>query len=175
MMARLFLASALEPAYLLLPARMASREASAMILAICLQESGFRFRRQVVRYSEGQPVLGPAKGYAQFEMSGGILGVLRHETTRDHIRKVLDALTYDYEILTSYTAIEHNDVLTAAYARLLLWSDPEPLPAYGQDETAWKYYLRTWRPGKPHRETWNEHLTEAWRIVGPIHDTEESM
>jgi len=156
----------------MLPARMASREASAMILAICLQESGFRFRRQVARYSEGHPVYGPARGYAQFEMSGGILGVLRHEATREHIRKVLDALSYDYDILTSYTAIEHNDVLCAAYARLLLWSDPAPLPVYGQDETAWQYYMRTWRPGSRHRATWNENLAVAWHIVGPTPDTE---
>lgn len=163
---QLFRSCAIEPAYTLLPARMASRNATAMILAICLQESRFRFRKQIARYVNAEPVFGPARGYAQFEMQGGILGVLRHEATREHIRTVLDALNYDHEILTSYQAVEHNDVLAAAYARLLLWSDPEPLPAYGQDETSWRYYERTWRPGKPHRDTWNDFYAQAWDVVG---------
>lgn len=152
----LFIDCGIMPAYALLPAKMASREATAMILAICLQESKFHYRRQVG---------GPAKGYSQFEMSGGIFGVLRHEATRGFIRDVLAELNYDDDILTSYTAIEHNDVLCAAYTRLLLWSDPAPLPGKGEAEAAWDYYLRTWRPGKPHPETWNALYAESWRHV----------
>jgi hypothetical protein len=162
---RLFINAGILPAYSLLPERMASRNATAMIIAICLQESRFKFRRQIERYSQGHPIAGAAKGYAQFEMSGGILGVLRHEETREPIRVVLKALDYDDDVLTSYTAIEHNDVLCAAYARLLLWSDPAPLPEYGQNETAWLYYLRTWRPGKPIRSTWDAFYDLAWGVV----------
>jgi hypothetical protein len=54
-----------------------------------------------------------------------------------------------------YAALEHDDVLAAAFARLLLWTDPEPLPAVGEVQRAWALYLRTWRPGKPHRQTWD--------------------
>lgn len=162
---QLFIDCAIMPAYSLLPARMASREATAMILAICMQESRFQFRKQVVRYVQGEPVFGPARGYGQFEMQGGILGVLRHEATRVYIRDVLTELNYDHEVLTSYQAIEHNDVVCAAYCRLYLWTHPDPLPEFGQDETSWNYYLSVWRPGKPHRETWNKYYDEAWRIV----------
>lgn len=127
-----------------------------MILAICMQESRFTHRRQIG---------GPAKSYAQFEMSGGILGVLKHPATQGYIRDVLAELDYDDDILTSYTAIEHNDVLCAAYARLLLWSDPAPLPVIGQDHTSWAYYLRCWKPGKPHPDTWDAFYDEAWRLA----------
>lgn len=150
---KLFIRCAIEPAYTLLPARMASRDATAMILAIAMQESRFEHRRQIK---------GPARGYTQFEMGGGLRGVLTHEATRGPIRDVLRALDYDDETLTSYVAIEHNDVLCAAYSRLLLWSDPDPLPTFGQDAFAWDYYLRTWRPGKPRPETFSAFFNEAW-------------
>lgn len=154
---RFFLDNAILPAYELLPARMASSDASAQILAIALQESRLQHRKQIG---------GPARSYAQFELSGGIDGVLTHPATRGHIRDVLDALDYDADALGCYFAIEHNDILCAAFSRLLLWIDPAPLPTYGQDQDAWEYYLRNWRPGKPHRSTWNECFEQAWAVVG---------
>lgn len=155
---RLFLECGVKPAYTLLPAPMQSKRASAMILAIGLQESEFKHRRQMAG--------GPARGYTQFEMHGGILGVLKHPATKEHIRTVLAALNYDDDIVRSYLVIEHNDVLCAAYSRLLLWTDPHPLPDYGQDGRAWEYYLRTWRPGLPHADKWSDNYNAAWEIVG---------
>ena len=52
-----------------------------------------------------------------------------------------------------YAAIEFDDVLAAALARLLLWSDPGKLPGKGDTEAAWQLYLRTWRPGAWFRGT----------------------
>ncbi len=40
---------------------------------------------------------------------------------------------------------------TGVFARLLLWTDAKPLPAIGDEQGAWDYYLRNWRPGKPTR------------------------
>lgn len=136
-----------------------------MILAICLQESGFRSRRQIARYENVKPVYGPARGYGQFEMGGGIIGVLRHSATKAEIRAVLKELNYDDDTVTSYFKIEDNDVLCAAYCRLLLWTDPKPLPAIGDIGDSWEYYLRCWRPGKPHPETWGGYYDEARRAV----------
>ena len=46
-----------------------------------------------------------------------------------------------------WEAIEHDDVLAAGLARLLLYTDPARLPKLGDVEGAWQLYLRTWRPG----------------------------
>ena len=64
---------AIRPALAALPARMRSREAVVMLLAIGLQESLFRYRRQMAN--------GPARGFWQFEKMGGVAGVLQHRTT----------------------------------------------------------------------------------------------
>lgn len=161
----LFIDCGIMPAYGLLPAKMASREATAMLIAIGLIESRFQFRRQVVRYSHEQPVYGPARGYLQFE-SGGIFGVLRHEASRVLVREVLAELNYDDDMMTAWMAVEHNDVLAATFGRLLLWTDPKPIPQFGQDVTAYEYYLRLWRPGKPQsQETFTKYFDEAWRIA----------
>ncbi|MNG31598.1 hypothetical protein D3C84_1174300 [compost metagenome] len=64
-----------------------------------------------------------------------------------------------------YVAIEHDDVLAAALARLLLWTDPGKLPKLGDEQGAWDLYLRTWRPGKPHPETWPALYAQALEAV----------
>lgn len=66
-----------------------------------------------------------------------------------------------------WDAIENDDVLAAGLARLLLWSDPGRLPAVGDADAAWALYLRTWRPGKPHPETWPELYARAVAEVRP--------
>ncbi len=143
------------PGLALLPRRMNSPEAVAMLLAIGLQESRFTARRQIG---------GPARGFYQFERGGGVAGVLQHHSTREIVCNILDRLEYDREVPTSYAAIEHNDALATVYARLLLWSLPHALPGPGEDELAWDQYLEAWRPGRPHRQTWSEFYRQAWAI-----------
>lgn len=136
-----------------LPAAMSSPKAVRMLLAIGWQESRFQYRVQIG---------GPARGFYQFEQAGGVRGVLGHEQTRLIVRDAISALGYRPELTPfgCYQAIEHNDVLATVFARLLLWTDPAPLPV--DEATGWTVYLRTWRPGKPHPETW----PEAWRRAG---------
>lgn len=130
-------------AALLLPPAMNTPAAWRMLTAIGLQESRFRYRAQV---------LGPARGFWQFEM-GGVNGVLRHEASRDAARDVLARLAYaDTSPQKIHEALQHNDVLAACFARLLLWTDARPLPA--TSSAGWESYLDTWRPGKPHPNTW---------------------
>lgn len=138
---------------LLLPQGMDSAEARAQLMTIGLQESRFKHRRQIG---------GPAHGFWQFEMNGGVRGVLQHAMTRDPIREVLATLGYDDLVATSYAAIVDNDILACAYARLLLWTVPGPLPKRGEADKAWQYYLAGWRPGKPHRATWDAFYLQAW-------------
>lgn len=127
----------------MLPDKMDGREARVMLLAIGLQESRFEYRRQIK---------GPARGFWQFEEGGGVKGVLTHHATRDHARAACNALCYSPLQSIVYPALADNDVLACVFARLLLWSHPEPLATTAED--GWKQYLDTWRPGKPHPETW---------------------
>lgn len=138
-------AAAIAPALALLPAKMTSPAAETLLLAIGLQESGFATRHQLS---------GPAHGFWQFER-GGVSGVLTHPASRITARAVCEARSIKPTIEAVYAAIEHDDVLAAAFARLLLWTDPAPLPAVGKVAAGWDYYLRTWRPGKPHRDRWD--------------------
>ena len=151
----IFLQNAIFPALRLLPDKMDSRPARAMLIAIALQESRIKHRAQIG---------GPARGYWQFELGGGVRGVLTHPASKPHIRSVLSALDYDPDSDASncWTAIEHNDLLAAAFARLLLWTLPSDLPAQNAPGAGWTQYIAAWRPGKPHRETWDAFYAQAW-------------
>lgn len=153
-------AHTIPAAYHVLPERMASPEATAMLLVIGLQESKFAHRRQV---------RGPARGLWQFERGGGVAGVLTHRNTAHTIRNVLEALRYpaDMDDYKCHTAIEHNDVLACCFARLLLWTLPDALPGRLEVERGWSQYLRSWRPGRPHMETWAGNYSLAWALVSP--------
>lgn len=140
------IATAINPALLLLPARMDSPAARVQMVANGLQESRLIHRRQIG---------GPARGLWQFERGGGVLGVLRHSLTAAHAVTLCVARSVPPLAQDVYAQLEHDDVLAAGFARLLLWSDPSALPTIGDVDGAWRLYLRTWRPGKPHRATWD--------------------
>ena len=133
----------LPAAYAVLPERMESPEATHLLLAIAMQESGLAHRRQIG---------GPARGLWQFERVG-VLGVVMHHSSAKPAAMACDRLLYPVpDVDAIYRAIEHNDVLACVFARLLLWTDPHPLPA--DPDSGWDLYLRAWRPGKPRIEHW---------------------
>lgn len=144
-------------AYAVLPARMASPSATAMLLAIALQESRCAARRQL---------RGPARGFWQFELAG-LRGVQTHPSSKPHLEAALSALSYlaDASIHHFYVAIEHSDVLAAVFARLLLWTDPDELPAADEPDRGWNIYVRCWRPGRPRPESWLANYETAWSLV----------
>ena len=150
---------AINPALKLLPAKMDSDAARVMLLAIGLQESRFKYRAQK---TNDPYVKGPARGLWQFERGGGVVGVTTHKATRELARAVCQARAVPFDSVLIHTALEFDDILAAAIARLLLWADYKPLPGVdaSHDET-WDCYMRNWRPGKPHRETWNEFHAQA--------------
>ncbi|WP_232356980.1 hypothetical protein [Delftia lacustris] len=117
-----------------------------MLLAIGLQESNFQYRRQLVG-SPPKPV-GPARSYWQAELGGGLVrGVRTHAKTKELAAQLYARHAVAATDLAIWTAIENNDLLAAALARLLLFTDPYKLPSVGDVEGAWQLYLRTWRPG----------------------------
>ena len=146
----------------LLPPAMDSTEARVLMYAIGLQESRFTHRAQVID-GGGK---GPARGYWQFERGGGVTGVLRHPASRFWANSVCNARNIPAQPLNVWLALETDDVLAAALARLLLFTDPARLPAVGEQADSWSYYMRNWRPGKPHPRTWPECYETALKAVG---------
>ena len=153
---------AIEPALALLPARMDTPASRVMLLAIGLQESRFEHRRQIG---------GPARGFWQFEKGsrasrGGVWGVYLHPASKGHLTVLCKARSVACDPDAIYAALEYDDVLAAGVARLLLWTDPKVLPAIGDADAGWALYLRTWRPGKPHPQTWPDLYRQALAAVG---------
>ena len=139
--------------FALLPAAMDSLRSRAMLLAIGLQESRFVYRVQ-----EG----GPAHGFWQFESGGGVKGVLDHPSTRDLILPICSVRGVIPTVRDCYAAIVDDDVLACAFARLLLWTLPGVLPNRDERQKGWDQYIEAWRPGAPHRHTWDAFFDQAW-------------
>lgn len=150
-----FILTAMVPALHLLPERMNTGESKALVLAICLQESRLQHRRQI---------RGPARGYPQFE-TAGIRGVVTHRASSPHAGHVCSALDIAPTVAGVYRAIEFNDVLAAAFSRLLLWTLPQPLPERDDAAGAWSQYIEAWRPGRPHPDTWAANHADAWAAL----------
>jgi hypothetical protein len=146
---------AVDSAMALLPERMDTPEARVLLAAIALQESRLIHRRQIN---------GPARGLWQFEV-GGVRGVCNHAASSMHLRRVCKLLRVDFLPAEIQEQLEFDDVLAAAVARLLLWTDPHPIPAIGEVDAAWGYYLRNWRPGKPKRATWGSLYRQAVEVA----------
>lgn len=138
--------SAINPALALLPKQMDSPQARVMLLAIGLQESRFEYRRQMGN--------GPARGFWQFEQNGGVRGCVNHPASSGLLKQICVASGVAFEPRAIWSALERDDVLAAAVARLLLYTDQRPLPALDDPDAAWDCYCRNWRPGKPHPQTW---------------------
>lgn len=148
----------IDPALALLPAKMDTPAARVMLLAIGLQESRFLHRRQIG---------GPACGFWQFEQGGGVRGVLTHAASAALARQVCEVRGVVPTSAAVYAQLESDDVLAATFARLLLWTDPARLPAVADSKGGWDLYARTWRPGKPHPQTWPALHAQAVAEVTP--------
>lgn len=157
-------------ALLLLPAKMTSPQAELMLLAISLQESELKYRRQ-----HGN---GPARSLWQAEQGGGMVAGLlgfHNQDVQDLARGLCAVRGVPAQPRAVWEAIEHDDVLAAGLARLLLFTDPARLPGLGDEEGAWQLYLRTWRPGAftrgsaakraELRQKWAKNYAQALEVV----------
>jgi hypothetical protein len=157
-----YLTDVIPPALALLPHAMDTREARAMLIAIALQESRLIYRKQIG---------GPARGFHQFE-TGGVRAVLRHPAVAGYARDVVDSLGYPptsgdvfSDVAALHASFTVDDLLDCAFARLLLFADARPMPPAGAHDLAWDIYIFGWRPGKPHRQTWDAFYDQAWGLV----------
>lgn len=147
---------AINPAMALLPAKMTSDKAKVMLLAIGLQESRLTHRAQIG---------GPAKSFLQFEFGGGVKGVMTHSASSATAKNLCQSLAVQFDRAAIFQAMEFNDTLAFGLGRLLLYTDPKALPEIGNAQAAWDLYQRVWRPGKPHRQTWDELYNIAATVV----------
>lgn len=162
---------AIDPALKLLPCKMDSPEARVLLLAIGAQESRFRDRRQIVWVMEkGKRVLrplGPARSFWGAEKGGGMVhGVRTHAATRAYALGLYTERKVTATDAAIWVAIERDDVLAAGLARLLIYTDPYPLPKLGDQHGAWALYAdRQWKPGTPRPQDWPGNYRRAVDFV----------
>jgi hypothetical protein len=160
--------SAIAPALRLLPKAMSGTRARVILLAIGLQESRLEHRYQ--KTNSGRK--GPARGLWQFESGsqasrGGVWGVYLHSDGHEVLRNLCRERDCGFDPRVIWAQLEYDDVLAAGVARILLWTDPKPLPELGEPEIAWDYYYRNWKPGKPHPDKWPANYEAALNEVFP--------
>lgn len=151
-----FLLVGIDPGLRLLPSRMDTPEARALLLAIALQESGLAQRRQLGG--------APARGFTQFEPAG-IRGVLAHKASSTRLRQVCERLDISANVAAIHRAVEFCDPLCVVLSRLLLWTLPNALPTRDQEALGWQQYLDAWRPGKPRPYAWRANWVGAWAVM----------
>ena len=141
----------LTPALAMLPPAFDSQLVRVHLLADGLQESELAHRVQIID-GGGR---GPAHGLWQFERAGGVLGVLSHKASRAYAWRVCDARGVPADSRAVWERLEHDDILAAVFARLLIWTDPYKLPGLDDEAGAYQMYCeRLWRPGKPRPSDW---------------------
>lgn len=158
---------AIDKAFNLLPSAMDSQAARIGVAAFGFQESEYLSRRQIITVTRnGQRMNvpeGPAASYWQFERGGGIKGVITHRASKGLALQICTQLGVEFEAQAIWTAMLSDDVLGAAFARLLMWTDSAPMPTNQQG--LWAMYLRVWRPGKPHPAKWAQSYANAVKAV----------
>lgn len=150
------LSTAINPALSLLPAKLDCAEARVLLLAIGLQESELKYR---VQRDDG-----PARGLWEFERAG-VAAVLVNKASHAYALDLCNQ--FSVRPADVYDELANNDILAAGFARLLLWCDDAPLPAIGAMGTAWSYYVRNWRPGKPRPLDWPANYRAAVAAIQP--------
>ncbi|WP_332848726.1 hypothetical protein [Massilia sp. S19_KUP03_FR1] len=134
--------------------------ARRLMLAIALQESGLRHRRQVV--SDGSES-GPASSFWQFEAGGGCNGMLTHRTSAPIMRQACADFNVAPTPAGLWEAMRYNDVLAAIAARLMIYVLPSMLPE--RVELGYQQYINAWRPGKPKPATWSANWSTADNLL----------
>lgn len=131
-----------------------------LMLAIAMQESGLRHRRQV---SGDGTESGPAVSYWQCEQTGAGHWLLLHKIAGPILREACGDFDVQPTDASIWNAIRYCDALAAIVARLSIFVLPGALPT--DAEMGWKQYLSAWRPGKPRKETWSANWSAAEIIV----------
>lgn len=166
-----FLREAVNPGLALLPPRLDTIEARVWLTTIALQESGLAHRWQIIDAND-RSKKGPARGLLQFELGtkaskGGVWGVYLHSVSKHFMKDVCAQRGVPYTARDIWLALEVDDALAVAVGRLLMLTDPYPLPAVRDVDAGWSMYAkRLWRPGRPHPEEWPGNHAKALEALG---------
>ena len=139
------------------------------MLCVALQESGPDLDARYQNSPATDP--GPARGWWQFEQGdatsrAGVYGVMTHKASGLYSVKMCDIYHVVPDPACVWRALEGHDMLAGAFARLLMLTDPWPVP--NASVAGWECYCdRLWRPGKPHPETWPTNWQTATNTVQP--------
>lgn len=148
----------------LLPLAMDSVLARGQMLKIGLQESRLLHRDQLEKGGTNT-VLGPALGLWQFERGGAVTGLMNHAATKAHLRSVCKQRNVTYSRDAIWKQLKVDDAFAAALARLNLYWHPDRIPGLLELDKSWDYYTFCWRPGRPHRETWDEICQDVYQVL----------
>lgn len=136
-----------------------SDDTRRFVLCVAMQETELSARYQ----NAPDPEPGEARSWWQFERAG-VNGVMTHASSQDLARTACDRLAVVFETEAVWRSLEGNSLLACMFARLLLLTDPYPIPTNVDD--AWTCYAdRLWRPGAPHPETWWDNWAIADQTV----------
>ena len=165
---KVFLRTVVDPACTLLTAftgrpAMGSDAGRVLTLAIAIQETRLATRLQLDE--NGKALRKYGRGWWQFEAGGGVLGVMNHPASRVTAQAVCQLCFVPWAKGDIHEAIAWHDLLAPCFARLLLWTDPLPLPTPIEPDKAWLYYVRVWNPGKPRPEAWKASHQLAYETV----------
>lgn len=152
---------ALDGAALLLPSLPFGADVRTLLMAIAGQEGAWAYRTQIN---------GPARSYWQIEVEA----IAQAFHAGELLQGAAQAIDIAPTVAGIYAALPFCDVLAACVARLILWPDPEPIPAVGDAAGAWSYYLRCWRPGKPGPGRWQAVYAVAAKAVAAPHAATEA-
>jgi hypothetical protein len=130
-----------------------SARAENLLLAIALQESNLSARIQ------GPNDAGPARSFWQFEKIG-VVDVFQRQ--KQPLQAMCSALVLPCEPGKLHLMMAYNDAIACVIARLTLRLDHRPLAVASTPSDAWDYYVKNWRPGKPHRDRWDGH---SWPVA----------
>ena len=158
--------AALNIAIEILGEKYGTNEAKLEVLSIGGQETKYTARRQLIKKDGKLQPLGPATSFWQFEQGGGVVGVLKHPASATLAKRLCAVRDVAPTAAAVWAAMEHDDVLGAGFARLLLLTDPGRLPKIGDVEAGWTIYVKNWRPGKPHKDTWAAAYANARTELG---------
>lgn len=156
---KFLLTNAIRPAFALLEAVGVHSDIKAEleVLAIAGQETEWAARLQ----GGG----GPARGFWQFETGPMSATAEVFRVCSPKLKFVCDECCVPFDRAHVSEALAWNDVLAAAMARLLLFTDPAPLPEVGDVQGGLALYLRKWAPGLPHPEVWPGRYGTALGLV----------
>ena len=139
-----------------------SEAARRFLLTVALQESGPTLAARYQASPSSSP--GPARSWWQMEQGGGVRGVLAHQASAALAKLLCEGCYVVPQDAAVWRALEGHDLLAVGFARLLVLTDPHPIPT--EQQPAWTCYCdRLWRPGKPHPETWGGNWTTAGRTI----------